>query len=392
MPQKRLKIVLISGEASGDLAAARMMTEIQQTYPNAEFVGIGGEKCIHAGLTSICSLKKISVMGFLEVFAAIKHLYSALALCKKTIRQYQPDYVILVDYPGFNLKIAQFAYKLNYPVLYYISPKIWAWKKSRLQKIKRYVKHIAVIFPFEVALYQQAQVPVTLVRNPSLLNCEHIAPRSQTIAKYRLNSNQPIICLMPGSRKKEIQYNFPTIIQSISTLLTLNCQYQFIIPVANTISVDMIRQYIPQHLQHKIVLAIGDQYNVINCCDIAIVVSGTSTLEVALLEKPLCVMYKTSNITYQIAKLFVKVQYISLCNILARKEIAPEFIQHKASIQNITHWVHSTINNIQHINHLTRELAKMRTNLDKQCGNTTVGTCFLRIIQNDQQQLEEKPI
>ncbi len=377
---KPLKLMLVAGEASGDKAASSLIKEIKEHHSNLSIIGIAGSNCIREGLTSIYSLNKISVMGFFEVITSIKHILQAMATCKHKLRTYKPDYLILVDYPGFNLRLAKYAKKLDIPVFYYISPKVWAWKQSRINLIQKHVSHMAVILPFEVPIYQKKVIPVTLVTHPSLGYSKATKTKLNTCNSYNIDPDKQIICLMPGSRISEIKYNFPTIIEACELLLQKNCNYQFILPVASTIDITQIKKYIPHELFTHITLIPNDQYNAIDASDMVIAVSGTATLEVSLMQKPLCVIYKTSTINYAIAKRVLLIPYISLCNLVVGENIVTELIQHDASAQNIAAWVQSIESNITVKNNLIANLAKVRRVLTNNNSAISAGQCFLDLL------------
>ncbi|MBT4885015.1 MAG: lipid-A-disaccharide synthase [Legionellales bacterium] len=331
-------IMLVAGEASGDIAASILIRDIKKLNENISFFGIAGDLASQAGLRTIYPCKHISVTGFIEVLQHLKSILSAMNLCKKALKKEKPDMLVLVDYPGFNLKLAKYAKKIGIPVFYYISPKIWAWKQSRINIIRKTVAHMAVIFPFEVDIYSSANIPVTLVSHPSLEKSKANKTKAELCIQYNLDHNIPIICLMPGSRKSEIKNHLATMTAAANTIAAkIKCQ--FIIPIASTIDASLIKDQIPAELRATMHIIEGDQYNIIAASDQIVAASGTAALEIALLGKPLCVIYKTSKISYAIAKRVIKVPFISLPNIIAGKQIIPEFIQDNASVSNIAQWV-----------------------------------------------------
>jgi len=332
------KIMLVAGEASGDIAASILIRDFKKTNEDVIFFGIAGDLASQAGLRTIYPCKHISVTGFIEVLQHLKSILAAMRICKKALKTEKPDMLVLVDYPGFNLKLAKYAKKIGIPVFYYISPKIWAWKKNRINTIRKTVAHMAVIFPFEVDIYKAADVPVTLVSHPSLEQSKANKTKAELCRQYNLDPDATIICLMPGSRKSEIKYHLATMIAAAKVINTkIKCQ--FIIPLASTIDASLIKDQIPAELSSNTHIIESDQYNIIAASDQVVAASGTAALEIALLGKPLCVIYKTSNISYMIAKRVIKVPFISLPNIIAGKLIIPEFIQDHANIDNIVQWV-----------------------------------------------------
>lgn len=374
-----LKLMLVAGEASGDKAASSLIREIKEKHKDLEIIGIAGSSCIQEGLTSIYSLNKISVMGFFEIIKSFRHIFSAMSVCKQKLRTYKPDYLILVDYPGFNLKLAKYAKKLEIPVFYYISPKVWAWKKSRINLIKKYISYMAVILPFEVPIYEEKAINATLVTHPSLGYSKATKSKNSTCKSYNIDPNKKIICLMPGSRKSEINYNFPTMLGACELLLQKSTNYEFVLPIANTIDINYIKSFIPKNL--NITLIPNDQYNAIAASDLVIAVSGTATLEVALMQKPLCVIYKTSAINYAIAKRILLIPYISLCNLIVGEGIVTELIQQNATCQSIAAWVWGLENNPKAKKDLISNLARVRSALTNNESAISAGSCFLSILE-----------
>jgi len=318
-----LKYYIIVGEASGDLHASNLMKALQKKDTNAEFRFWGGDLMEGVGGSLVKHYRDLAFMGFAEVVSNLRTILNNIKFCKQDILKFKPDCLILVDYPGFNLRIAEFAKKQNIKVHYYISPQLWAWKESRIKKVKRDVDQMYVILPFEKGFYEEKHnYPVHFVGHPLL---DAIGSRKQVTEKnfrkkYNLN-NKPIIALLPGSRKQEI-------IKMLSVMLKMVDKfkdYQFVIAGAPSQDFAFYKTYINasnvQFISNK-------TYDLLSVSYAALVTSGTATLETALFKVPEVVCYKGSTISYQIGKRLVNIKYISLVNLILDREVVTELIQH----------------------------------------------------------------
>ncbi len=326
-----MKYYIIVGEASGDLDASNLIEAIKKEDQNAEFRGIGGDLMQKQGMQLLKHYKESAFMGFLEVVLNLKPILENLQLYKTDIINYKADCVILVDYPGFNLKIAKFAHLQGIKVLYYISPKIWAWKTSRIKQIKQYVNKMFVIFPFEVEFYNKYNYKVNYVGNPLIDSIEakrHNFPSIETFIEKNNLTTAPIIAMVAGSRKQEIANILPEMLNVISKFP----EYQFVIAGAPSIEKEFYQKYI---VEKKVKLIFNQTYELMHFAKVGIVTSGTATLEAALLNLPQVVVYKTSKISYSIAKQVVSIKFISLVNLIMNKEVVKEFIQNKLAIKII---------------------------------------------------------
>ena len=317
-----MKYYIIAGEASGDLHAANLIKSIKSKTPDAEFRGWGGDKMANEGCVVTKHYKELAFMGFWEVFTHLDKILRNFSICKKEIIDYQPDAVILVDYPGFNLRMADFAKKHHFKTIYYVSPQVWAWKKGRVKKIKACVDELMVILPFEEKFYAQYDYPVHYVGNPVLDEIVQFNPEHEGVRNFRKNyglDDRPIVAILPGSRKQEIKSLLPV----MSTMVDSFPQYQFVISVV---------KWQPRELYTNIVQNIpfieGDTYAMLSNAQAAIVASGTASLETALMNVPQVVCYKCNWISYIIAKNLVKgINYISLANLILDKQVFNELLQ-----------------------------------------------------------------
>ena len=324
-----MKYYIIAGEASGDLHGSNLMKEILNINPRSDFRYWGGDNMQDVGGKLVRHYRDLAFMGFAEVIMNLSTIISNLKFCKKDITEYKPDVLILIDYPGFNLRIAEFAHNKGIKVVYYISPQIWAWKKNRVFKIKKVVDKMIVILPFEKDFYANYDVKVDFVGHPLLdaLANEKLKDKKAFFEENNL-SNKPIIALLPGSRKQEVKEMLTTMLK----LVTDYKDYQFIIAGVGTLDITFYKNIIGS-LDVK--LLFGNTNNILHFADAALVTSGTATLETALIGTPEVVCYKGNRISFEIAKRIIKVKYISLVNLIMDKEVVKELIQNDFNYRSL---------------------------------------------------------
>ena len=327
-----MKLYIIAGEASGDLHASDLIRELKNIQPSFEIRAWGGDLMKAEGAEIVKHYRDLAFMGFTEVIMNLKTIFKNIKYCKKDILNFKPDAIILIDYPGFNLRIAEFAKKNNFPVYYYISPQVWAWKSSRVFKIREVVKKMFVILPFEKEFYKKFNFDVEYVGHPlqDVIKRKKklFSERSVFIKKHSL-SGLPIIAILPGSRKQEIEAILPLMI-SVSDNFP---EYQFIIAAAPSQPLSFYNDLIG----NKNLSIIPDEtYELLFHSEAALVTSGTATLETALLNIPEVVCYKGGMISYLIARMLVKIKFISLVNLIMDKEVVKELIQNNLTTDSIT--------------------------------------------------------
>ena len=331
-----MKYYLIVGEASGDLHASHLMAALKEEDPQAEFRFFGGDLMAAVGGTLVKHYKELAYMGFIPVLLHLRTIFVNMKRCKKDIVEWQPDVLILVDYPGFNLDIANFIHShTRIPVFYYISPKIWAWKEYRIKNIRRDVDELFSILPFEVEFFEQKHhYPIHYVGNPTLDEVDAFqsayAEDMETFARANGLSSQPIIALLAGSRKQEIDSNLPIMIQAAEAFP----DYQPVLAGAPGISPEYYQKYIG-HTRVKVVF--GKTYSLLSHASVALVTSGTATLETALFRVPQVVCYYMSmgKIVSVLRKMILKVKYISLVNLIAGKEVVKELVAGDMTLTNV---------------------------------------------------------
>jgi len=329
MEKPKKHLIIVAGEASGDSRAAELVTQIRKLSPDITFSGLGGAQMAQAGVTLHADLTKIAVVGFVEVIKHLSEIRKLFNLVLAKAEEIQPSAVILVDYPGFNLRLAAELKKRHIKVIYYISPQVWAWNAKRIELIKNVVGKMIVLFDFEKTLYAQHGYAVECVGHPLIDQIKtQLSP--EALLKEIGLTRTTTIGLLPGSREKEIQKIFPVMLKAAHYLYQRNPQFQFLVFQAPTISTSALNAYL-QTSSLPIKIIRERTYGGINACDFCFVASGTATLETALLLKPMIVVYKTSFLTWLLAKLLIKIPYIGLVNVVAGKKAVPECIQFGAT-------------------------------------------------------------
>lgn len=330
-----MKYMLIAGEASGDLHASHLIKWIKEFDREADFRFFGGDlMAVEARRKPDLHYDMMNVMGFSEVLRKLPTLASNLRRAKRLLREYRPDALVLVDYPGFNLTLAKYAHRLGVPVHYFISPKVWAWKEYRVKTIKKYVDRMYSILPFEVPFYKKHGYNVTFVGNPSVQEVAyymgHLPPKKHFVERQDLDSERPIIALLPGSRRGEILNNLPLMIEAAKRFP----EFQYVVGAAPAVSEKFYRE-IAQDPGLKLVF--GCTPTLLKYSQAAIVTSGTATLETALIGTPQVVVYRANGmaLSYKIMEKLLKVKYVSLPNLIVGNEIVPELLVHKCTSDSI---------------------------------------------------------
>ena len=355
-------IMMVAGEASGDIYGADLVKQLRTMATDAHFFGIGGARMREAGVDTLVDSADMAVVGLVEVLKHFDVISAAFNRLKRIIIESPPDLLILIDYPGFNLRLAKIAKKSNVTVLYYISPQIWAWRQGRVTKIARLVDHMAVILPFEAPFYEKAGVPVTFVGHPMLDLVSVTADRPTAAHSFGLDPARKIVGLFPGSRRNEIERLLPEIISAAILLKERFPDIQFLLPLASTLSEEDI---MPRLAAADLPVTITREriHDMIRACDAVISVSGTVTLEIALVGTPMVIIYKLSPLTYQFAKRLIKVPNIGLCNIVAGETVVRELIQEHANGKEIAAEITAILTNADYQGKIVDKLAAIRAKL-----------------------------
>jgi lipid-A-disaccharide synthase len=349
-------VMMIAGETSGDHHGARVVTQMRKLDDTLQFCGIGGQAMAKAGVHLIMDSSEMAVVGITEVFAKIPQLRRGRQLAREMLVHLKPDLLILIDFPDFNLHTAAFAKKRKVPVLYYISPQIWAWRRGRVKKIKRCVDHMAVILPFEKVFYEKHGVPVSFVGHPLLDHEDHHPPPSAAP-----ESAGPLtIGLLPGSREREVSMLLPPMVAAACELAKSLPPTRFVISKAPSVSLDHIRKVLqdcilPPHYD----ISADDIRDVLKRCRLVVAASGTVALDAALMNTPLIIIYKVSPLSYWLGRLLIKVKFICLVNLIAGKAIVPELIQKEVTAANITREIKKMLSTPQLVDRVKMELTEV---------------------------------
>ncbi len=352
-----MKYYVIAGEPSGDLHGSNLIKELRELDHNAEFRCWGGDMMQKQGGMIIKHIRDLAFMGFIEVVMNLRTILINIEFCKSDIASYKPDAIILIDYPGFNLRIAQYAKSIGIKVYYYISPQIWAWKEKRVEIIKANVDRLFAILPFEKAFYKKHNYNVDFVGHPLMdaigsegdISCTF----DEFVEKNGL-SGKPIIALLPGSRKQEITAILPIMVSVKDDFPN----YQFVIAASSALPLSFFQPFVRSSATVKIVYK--QTYQLLQHASAALVTSGTATLETALFNVPEVVCYKGSFISYEIAKRLIKVEYISLVNLIMDREIVKELIQNKLTLKSLSKELASLLHDNHRRTQLLNEYKKLR--------------------------------
>lgn len=375
------RVMIIAGEASGDLHAAKLVREVQQKTNNIEFYGIGGKHMIEAGVETLVDSADLAVVGLFEVLAHWNTISGALKKMQNLLRTDPPDLLVLTDYPDFNLRLAKTAKECGVKVLYYISPQVWAWRQKRVFKIRKIVDMMAVVFPFEESFYKKYDVPVRFVGHP-LVDEVHASTDQLTLRnEFLLDNEKPVIGLFPGSRQSEIKRLLPIIVETAKIIVKDKPDAQFVIPVASTLKEQDILPYFDNsELDMRI---ISDRsHDVMQVCDAIITVSGTVTLEIALMQKPMVVINKISKFSYFFVSRMLKIDHIALCNIVANNRVVPELIQNDAQSDKIATTLFTLIDDTKLRNTIISGLGEIKAKLTNEELKTDLSTLLLDMLNN----------
>ncbi len=363
MINKPLSILIVAGEESGDMRAAPLVHAVKHHAPDTRFFGIAGDHCRREGVDTFADIRELAVIGFVEVIRNYSRIKKVFDLTLQKAREERPAIAILVDYPGFNLRLARELKKMNIKVIYYVSPQVWAWKASRVKIIKKVVDRMLVLFPFEKDFYAKHNYTADFIGHP-LIDDVHASQESDAFKiSLGLEAKSLVIGLLPGSRHNEITRLLPVMYAAAHILKIKNPHLQFILLQAKSINDELVNRYAdlaPQGLKVS-----KEYYNGLNASDLCIVASGTATLETGIMGKPMVVIYKTAWLTAFIVRLVIRIKNISLVNIVAGKKIVEELIQEKATSVRIAEEIQSLISNPEKRSAMRKDLSTLRTRLGK---------------------------
>lgn len=357
-----MKIMFSAGEASGDTHGASVAKALREIYPSVEMFGMGGNLMDEAGVRIVYDIKNLGVIGLVEIVKSLPKFFKLRTYLKRIMMKERPDVLVCIDYPGFNMKLAEVAHQLGIPVLYYIAPTIWAWHSSRGKTIKKYVTKVASIFPFEAEAYGKYNCDVEFVGHPLLDIVHPTMSVDESMTYFNARAEAKRVLLMPGSRKQEVLSLLDVMLESGEKLLQSHEDVQFFLPRAHTIDRSELETFIKER-RVPVTITEDHTYDLMQICDVCLAASGTATLETAMMELPTILLYKVSPITYGIGKMVVNLSHVGLPNIIAGKEVIPELLQSDVSADNIVEHMLPLLDDLKENEHMRQELRTVRDKL-----------------------------
>lgn len=357
------RALIVTGEASGDLHGANLIKAAAEIDPELSFFGVGGRRMAEAGCDILVPCEDLSVVGLVEVVGHFPQIHRAFKALKGILRgDFPPDVLVLIDFPEFNLRLARQAQKAGVPVLYYVSPQVWAWRRGRVRKIARLVDRLAAIFPFEPDFYQGQDIEVEYVGHPLLDEVRVPGDRGDYLREHGLDPECPVVGLFPGSRRNEVRYILDTILGAAELIRERMPQVRFLLPVAPSLDRENLRERLrPYGL--PVTLVTDSIYDTIGACDAVISVSGTVTLQIALIGTPMAILYKMAPLTYAVGRRLVKVPHIGLANIVAEEAVVSEFIQDQATPAGVAEEILKILEDQDYNGQIRRGLGRVREKL-----------------------------
>jgi len=355
-------VLIVAGEASGDLHGAHLVREMKAIDPSLSFCGVGGRNLEAEGVRLVARSSEMAVVGLTEVFSKLRFIAGVYFRLRGMLRAGKPDLVILIDYPDFNLRLASEAKHAGVPVFYYISPQVWAWRRNRIHRIRQVVDRMAVILPFEKEVYAEMGVDVDFVGHPLLDAVNRSRSRTEALAAFGLRDARPIVALLPGSREKEVTSLLPEMAGAAGILVRDFPGTQFVLPLAETVDPALVQDILRGHAAPVTVLP-GQMYDAVGISDAAMVASGTATLETALLGTPMVIAYRISPLTAAVGRRVIRVKHIGLVNLIAGKTLVPELVQDDANAARLAAEVKAILADRQRSDVMRSELAAIRRKL-----------------------------
>ncbi len=357
--------MIVSGEASGDLHGAHLVAAMRQLHPDLAFCGMGGDALRGQGVDILYDAAKMAVVGLVEVVTHLKDILAARRILVEELQNNPPDLLILIDYPDFNLLLAAKAKKLGIPIFYYISPQVWAWRSGRVKKIGRLVDRMAVILPFEKDFYQARGVEVDYTGHPLVDFVNTSMSRNEFCSLNRINPDNKLIGMLPGSRKKEIRSMLPVFLQTAEKLAASHAGLTFLLPLAPTLTVEDLQQCGLDNCSVDVQVISENRYDLMASCEVVMAASGTVTLELALLGTPMVVSYKMAPFTWFVANLLINVDYASLVNLIAGYQVVPELLQDQCTPDSISYAINEIFPGTPKRDKMLDGLSEVRQKLGK---------------------------
>jgi lipid-A-disaccharide synthase len=373
-------VLIVAGEKSGENYGAAVVRRFREIHPDTAFFGIGGTRMAAEGVELLYPMEDLAVVGIFEVVSEIPRIRRIFRGLHNDVRRRKPGAAVLIDSPDFNLRLAKRLNRLGIPVLYYISPTVWAWRAGRIETIKRHVRKMCLIFPFEEAIYRKAGVPARFVGHPLLERVASHMDRAAFFSRHELEEGRPLVALLPGSRKSEIGYHLPVLLDAAARLAAAGPR-QFVLPLAEDLSPAAVEPLIAAS-RVPVRLLRGDHYEAMAHADLCLSSCGTANLETALLGTPFVAFYRLSPLTYAAGRPFVKVPHFSIVNILAGERIVPELIQKDFTAANLAREAERILGSAEIREAMRTRFAEIRTGLGKDSASLGVARELEALLSN----------
>lgn len=371
-------IMIVAGEASGDLHGAHLVRALKQQQPRLEICGVGGSHLKAEGVSLLSNSDELAVVGVFEVVKKLKTVWRVYKQLSRYLSERRPDVLILIDYPEFNLRLARVAHQLGIPIVYYISPQVWAWRSNRVKLIRRLVTKMIVIFPFEQAFYKSYGVDVKWVGHPLVESVKPSQTKDAFCQQHALNPTQPIIGLLPGSRESEVERLLPVMLEAAQRIRSQKPETQFVLPLAASLEQSALFQV---SLPLFVRLVRQQTYDAIHAADLVVTASGTATVETAILETPMIITYIVSPLTYWLGRLFINVPFIGMVNLIANKQIAKELIQTQVTSEAIAQEVFTLLQQPEKLENLRQELRMVHQKLGEPGAAERAAAVILEVLK-----------
>ena len=373
-------VLIVAGEASADLHGSHLVSALKRLDPGLTFWGVGGRRMEEAGVRILFHSSEMAVVGLTEVFSRLATVTRAYRRLKTILRENRPALLILMDYPDFNLRLARAAKRFQVSVLYYISPQVWAWRKGRVETIRRCVDRMAVILPFEKEFYRERALYVEHVGHPLLEEIPTDLDREKVRSELSLHDAQPVLALLPGSRKEEVTNLLPVMVEAGERIRLKYEDAQFLLPRASTIPAELVEGLLEKTSLPVRVLP-GEVYRVLKACDVAMVASGTATLEAAILQTPMVILYRVSFLSYWIGRMVIRVPFIGLANLVAGEKVVPELIQGEATPERLAQEAMDILEHDDKRTNMVRKLQALRETLGQGSASEKTARIALEMIE-----------
>jgi lipid-A-disaccharide synthase len=376
------QILIICGEASGDLHAADLAEKILEINPAVKISAVGGPLLRKAGAQIYCDIKDLAVMGFFDALKKLPQFFALQKFLLERLKEEKPDLIILVDFSGFNLRFAR-AVNRTIPVIYYVSPQVWASRPGRLDTIKKYINKMIVLFKFEEDFYRRNGMDADFVGHPLLDIVKPAAQKKEFLNNLSFDASKPVIALLPGSRRQEVKHILPVMLKASLLILKSIPGAQFVLAKSPQVSWEAYHSITRAFSNIEVKIIEGKTYDCLNIADFCLVASGTATLETAIMQKPFAVIYKMGLLNYLLYRPQVRIPYIGMANIVAGKKIVPEFIQFRARPQQIAETVVRLLENPSALERIKTELAQIRPLLGEKGASLRAATIVLDFLKNN---------